>query len=197
MLNKQLVSTIGTVNCRTPKALPSADHLRECLIYQPDTGSLVWRERPISHFVGAASHRNWNRRFAGVLVKHSTSRMGYRRILIDGEIYPQHRIIWKLVHGVEPIYIDHINGIPGDNRLSNLRNVPHVENMRNRRISKANKSGVAGVLWYPDRKRWAARIGLNGTHKHLGFYGSADEAVAARRAAERDLGFLKISGEGA
>lgn len=103
--------------------------------------------------------------------------MGYKRILIDGELVFQHRIIWKLVFGVEPKYIDHTDRDKSNNRLNNLRDVSHQENMRNRSRHKNNSSGETGVFWYSDRKKWGAR--LDGVH--IGFFTDFDEAVAARR----------------
>lgn len=183
------MSETGTRNCRTPKELPETSYLRECLEYDAENGVLFWKPRPREHFPDDRSYKNWTRRFAGKRVSDCKSAKGYLRIILCGGLHKQHRAIWKLVHGVEPIYIDHINGDPGDNRLANLRSVPHAANMHNRRLHKGNKSGVPGVLWYPDRRLWAARIGLNGTHTHLGFYQHVEEAIAVRRAAEREHDF--------
>ncbi|MDA6380520.1 HNH endonuclease signature motif containing protein [Escherichia coli] len=69
-------------------------------------------------------------------------------IMINGKAYPAHRLAWLIVYGTMPDgFIDHINRVRTDNRISNLRLVTHSENMQNRKIQKNNKSGYRGVSW--------------------------------------------------
>ena len=73
----------------------------------------------------------WNRCFAGKDASQCDSG-GYRKVPVNGVSYKTHRIIWKLVHGFDPVgVVDHINGIRDDNRPENLRDVPVLENSRN------------------------------------------------------------------
>ncbi|WP_220386166.1 HNH endonuclease signature motif containing protein, partial [Klebsiella pneumoniae] len=48
---------------------------------------------------------------------------GYIRVKVDGALVMAHRIVWKMLHGDEPSFIDHINGDRSDNRPKNLRAV--------------------------------------------------------------------------
>ena len=57
-------------------------------------------------------------------------------------------------HGLE---CDHINRIPHDNRLENLRWVTRSENMRNRVISPEGKVALGKTYIWTDEQRAAAR----------------------------------------
>lgn len=48
-----------------------------------------------------------------------------------------------------------------------------------------NTSGYRGV--YQDGGRWRASIGFQGKRYYLGTFGSLDDAVAARKKAEKEL----------
>jgi len=90
--------------------------------------------------------------------------------------------------------IDHINGIPADNRPDNLRDVAHIENHRNQRLRKNNTSGALGVSFNKRRSKWTAHITINGVYKHLGFFDSKDAAIGVRRSAEITSGFHENHG---
>lgn len=56
-----------------------------------------------------------------------------------------HRIVWALHHKIDSSkLIDHIDGNPHNNKISNLREVDFAVNSRNMKKSRANKSGVTG-----------------------------------------------------
>lgn len=48
-------------------------------------------------------------------------------------------------------------------------------------------SGVNGVGWFKPINKWQAYIDRDGRRKHLGYFATKDEAVAARLAAESNL----------
>ena len=92
----------------------------------------------------------------------------------------------RMLLGVEnpKLVVDHINGNPFDNRKSNLRVCKNSENSRNCRISKNNTSGYPGVR-ITSHGRFNARITFNRKGIHIGNYATFEEAVKARKEAEK------------
>lgn len=182
------------------KALPARDVLHQLLSYDPETGKLFWKERPVEMFPAKTEARSrclcalWNSRYANAEAFTFVDD-GYRNGCIAGSRYRAHRVVWKMMTGDDPDQIDHINGDREDNRFCNLRDVSLAENSRNRRIPKNNKSGVIGVYhWQQDGiEYWVATVG----RKRALYFKEFDEAVAARKAAEIEYGFHENHGRAA
>ena len=165
------------------RQLPSPEVLRQRLRYEPETGHLYWREC-------AAMSAQWNGRYADKPAFTSVNGMGYRTGRLNRQQFQAHRVIWAIANGEWPDdEIDHINGDRADNRLHNLRAVDRRGNMTNLALRTDNTSGVAGVYWARDRGKWAAQINDGTKMKSLGRFESFDAAVAARKAAEAEIGF--------
>ena len=81
-------------------------------------------------------------------------------------------------------FVDHINRDPLDNRLSNLRVCTHGQNMKNRSYNFVGKSGHTGV--YKNGKKWKAVICCDGIVHNLGLYENIDDAIKARKIAEKE-----------
>jgi hypothetical protein len=119
---------------------------------------------------------------------------GPRRVVRYKDInWYEHRIIWTMTNGEIPddMVIDHINGNALDNRISNLRVVTPSINSRNRKVGKNNTSGKTGVYYYKPKEKWRAHI-FTGNTKHalvLGTFDTKEEAIAARKGAEKILGY--------
>lgn len=176
------------------KLLPPQSTLLQLLRYEPETGKLYWRPRPVLMFNSekqSAEHNAaiWNGKNAGQEAFKTRLPHGHRYASINRVKMLAHRVIWKMVHGVEANVIDHIDGDPSNNRIGNLRSVTQMQNGQNERMRKNNTSGVMGVCWDSRRKRWHTRINLNYRHIHVGYFDTFDEAVAARKAAEVQYGF--------
>ncbi|MCO1367149.1 HNH endonuclease [Burkholderia multivorans] len=146
---------------------PDISRIRDLLEYNPETGVFMWKPKPAGH-------------------KRAS---GYISIHIDGVEIKAHRLAWFLVHGEWPQdRIDHINGDPSDNRISNLRDATARINAENQRRAKVtNQAKLLGVTWHAKRGKWQAEISTNGKKKYLGLFESAEEAHLAYLDAKRAL----------
>lgn len=174
--------------------LPSIAEIRQLLRYDPETGLLWWLPRPeaLFKYPGAKrpsqSCKRWNARYAGTKAG-ANDHNGYVLVKIHDRSYPAHRLIWAMVHGKWPETIDHINGIPSDNRLTNLRDVSREINQRNQRRHKSNKSGRTGIFWSEQYGAWLASIKMRNVSHVIGVFDDFDKAVAARKLIEQKNGF--------
>ena len=102
----------------------------------------------------------------------------------NGTFVQLHRFLTQCPVGLS---VDHVDGNPLNNCLSNLRICSASENMRNRKISRSNKCGFKGV--YKDGKtpRYRAEIKANGKRYRLGSFQTAGQAHAAYLAAAQRL----------
>lgn len=151
------------------------ERLNELLAYDPTTGLLTWKLTRNSRIKAGDA--------AGGLDKH-----GYIVVRIDFVQYGAHRVGWAIHTGTWPKGdIDHINGVVGDNRISNLRDVPRAENLQNqRRAHRDSRSGILGVYLMADG-RFTSRITKNYKRYDLGDFHTAAEASAAYLTAKRLL----------
>lgn len=131
------------------------------------------------------------------LNKHKWTYMkGYAIRYIGGRknkkcIY-MHRLI---ANTPDEMITDHIDRNTLNNQSVNLRVVDKSQNMANSKISTRNTSGVKGVCfttntgYYKDKKYkyqiWSAQITINGKKKSLGKFKNMEDAVSARKQAER------------
>lgn len=160
------------------KTLPSQDYLRQCFNYEPDTGLLVWRTRPIDHYQSAKVWKIITKRCAGLTAGYR-NKAGYIAVNLDGSMYLAHRIIVKLVEGEDCEEVDHVDGIRHNNLWGNLRPTSTKNNRRNTRISSRNRSGFKGVHFYKSRNKYTAEIRVEQRTLHLGYFSNAEEAHAA------------------
>jgi hypothetical protein len=169
--------------------------LRRLLRYDPDTGKLFWRDRQSSDFGSSPTYpadarlRHWQKCFAGREALYSINSCGYKQGRVLRRAFTAHRVAWAIAYGEWPDRIDHINGVRTDNRLANLRSVSSSVNNRNKCLPRNNKSGRMGVRWAARDRRWCAVIRVDGKDRYLGNYTSKEAAIAARAAAEVELGF--------
>jgi hypothetical protein len=179
------------------KVLPSAELLRAILRYDKNSGELFWRERPEWTFKEGTPLcviRSWNAQHPHRPAFITLNKKRYWNGYVNGVPYLAHRVIWKIVFGVEPDFIDHINGDPKDNRLSNLRSVDYQNNYKNVGLSTRNTSQIMGIHWHSTNKRWTANIRVEGRLIHLGSFESKEAAQKARRDAEQLYGYHKNHG---
>lgn len=172
------------------KNLIPVETLRQLLRYEPETGKIFWLYRRPG--IGATDKARviFNKRFAGKEALTAVCNHGYRFGSVLCNKMKAHRVAMALHYGVWPDgHVDHINHDRSDNRIQNLRSVSPLENQRNQRKSKANTSGVTGVYWDKFNNKWVVRLRANGLQLNLGRFDDFEEAVAARKKAERQHGY--------
>jgi len=169
------------------KSLPDQAYLRQCFDYDPETGVLTWRARPIEHFPDRRRWLNWLARFPGKTAGWvaRTAWGEYIQVGVSSKKYQAHRIIWKMVTGDEPPEIDHRNNIGTDNSRNNLRPAEGFQNSRNVRKHKDGKSPFKGV--HKHRDKWVALIGINYKVRYLGLFATPELAHAAYCKAAAEL----------
>lgn len=148
----------------------TAEFVRSILSYNNNTGQFLWR-----------SHRKHAGKEAGY-----TTHLGYRRILIHQKQVLAHRLAWLYVYGEWPSHIlDHIDGNPSNNAISNLRLASSAINAHNRRRG-TNPTGLLGVQTRLRKNEvvYRATIRVAGKAIQLGTYDTADKAYAAYVAAK-------------
>ena len=171
-----------------PIPLPDQAYLLECFKYDPLTGDIVWANRPIHHFKTEGAFKKFNNQYASKPAFTSLDGEGYKYagITVKGKrnFYKAHRVIWKMVHGVDPDQIDHDNRDRTDNRLVNLVSSSNSLNSKNRGKRKDNTTGYTGVGLTPSGK-FVARF----PQEYLGTFNTAIEAHNFREQHKQAKGY--------
>lgn len=145
----------------------SIEDVRQWLRYDPDTGHLWWIQRP-----GGKASMDAP---AGTIRPD-----GRRQVKVCGRAFKAHRICWALHYGQWPDGdIDHANGNPSDNRVTNLRDATKTENNRNQKKRAGCSSGLKGVTWDKQWRKWRANIRVNKRLIRLGAFDDEYEAHLA------------------
>lgn len=146
--------------------------LLEKLVYEPETGVFRWRQNSRGARAGQ--------------VAGTVGEAGYRQLTIDRKQFKAHCLAWLYVHGVWPENdVDHIDHNRDNNAIRNLRDVTRTVNNQNIvRPQTRNKTQLLGV--YPHRKRWGARIAVDGKRIFLGVHDTPELAHQVYLAAKRE-----------
>ena len=170
--------------------LPALKLLTELFSYDPDTGDLKWKVRPVSHFVGEDVASKWNARYAGSVagtrLRRPSGDKRYSEVGIRAtrggrtKLYFCHRIAWLMHYGEDPqgFEIDHIDHDPWNNRISNLRKCSVVENVQNTLGIRVRKHDLPKGV-YVDKGCIFSQIRCNGVTHRLGYFKTAEEAHQA------------------
>lgn len=159
---------------KAPNVALTRERMIQVLEYRPDEGTFFWRisgkGRTAGNVAGCANGD------------------GHIQICVDSVSYMAHRMAWLWVHGTWPNrQIDHINGVPYDNRIANLRDVSNSVNQQNQRKGWGS-SGLLGVTHYAAKGKWGASILPPGQKRRfLGLYDTPELAHEAYLKAKRIL----------
>jgi hypothetical protein len=158
-------------------------YFNECFTLNENTGTLLWRERPQSHFKRLL---DWKRHLklvgkrAGHVIKGRYT--FYQRVKLLGATIECHTVCWCLYYGTFPKEdIDHIDGNGLNNSKINLRD---HSNEKNKVISVLNKSGCVGVYWNEQKQKWIA----TGRRRQLAV-GNLFDMVCTRKSWEAANGY--------
>ena len=159
------------------------ERLKELLSYDPETGIFTRVKNVKGALKGA---------IAGTTHEH-----GYIIICVDGNDFRAHRLAFFYMDGEwPPERVDHKDRVRDNNIWTNLRKSSNSENNTNSSIQSNNTSGQVGVTWDKSRSKWAAEI-RSKVHgrKRLGRFTEFEDAVKARKAAEKEYGFSEDHGK--
>lgn len=120
----------------------------------------------------------------------------YFQVRVCGKVVREHNLIWLLEKGCWPQHeIDHVDGDGANNNIDNLRDVPHGTNSKNQRLNRRNVTGTPGIRWNKKNRKWSARIHRDGSDWWLGLFAKIEDAIAARKAAEREVKYHENHGK--
>ena len=171
------------------KLLPTQEVLKQLLTYNPMTGELHWKTRPKEMFESERIFKSWNARYAGQPAFTATDAKGYLVGAINSISCRAARVIYKLHHGIDAEQVDHEDHDRKNNRISNLKNVSGLYNQKNMSKAKNNTSGTTGVCWSKQKEKWQARIKVKSKTIFIGYFDQLDDAIKARKQAERSHDF--------
>lgn len=147
----------------------TCEELKSRVHYDPDTGVFTWIWLP-----------NKAQRVKIGDIAGYVNKLGYSQLMIDRKTYKSHRLAWLYVYGSFPIlFLDHIDGNPTNNRISNLRECTNAENLKNVGITNQNTSGFKGVGWYKPLNKWRSQASIDDKLHHIGYFTTPEEASEA------------------
>lgn len=171
---------------KAKQALLTAKYVREMLNYDPETGKFTWKKRAGHIIPGTEAGGVWSN--------------GYRLIKLKGKQYLAQRLAWLHYYGKWPeceLEVDHIDLNKSNNAIKNLRLLNRSENARNHSTYASNSSGISGVSFVTAYGKWGATIrgdkyvkeNKNYKRESLGLFNTFEEAVNARKEAEKKYGY--------
>jgi len=124
--------------------------------------------------------------YTGKILKGSVNSQGYLRVNLYEDairkLYYVHRLVACafIQNSNDKQCVDHKDNNRTNNNISNLRFATSKENNQNRKLSSKNTSNIKGVHFDKRRKKWRARIMIDGIRIHIGYYDNLDDARTAR-----------------
>lgn len=165
---------------KKPKTL-TQEYLKECIDYNPDTGSWKWK---ITEGGGIYGDDAYN-----------TGKTSLQTRIL-GKKYTTNRLIWFYMTGEFPskeVFVLNKNNIMTDLRWDNLVIGTHSEQQQKKKV--ISKTGFKGVSFHKTNKKYQAQITRSGKQIHLGYFSTPEEAHEAyMKAAAEHCGELHNDG---
>lgn len=150
--------------------------LKRKLEYDSESGEFRWLTTEFKHVAGNVAGRK--------------SVNGYVVIYVNFKYYYAHKLAIWFETGVYPSFVDHVNQIPSDNRISNLRVCTQSQNCFNQGLKRSNTSGHKNVSYCKSWNKYTVQIKVNRVKHYIGGFDTLDEAVLAA-----DKARLEYAGE--
>ena len=154
--------------------IATKEYISACFSYDEESGNLIWKRRPRSHFATKTGYSVFNAKYPGTIAGHARKgqpgKGQYVIIHWDGRSLMAHRIIWEMHYGpvTDGMKVDHKDCDGTNNRLCNFRLASGAQNAQNARLRSDNTSGLKGVS--KNRYGWRAMIQVNKKWIVLGTY---------------------------
>lgn len=149
---------------------------KKYLKYHKSNGSFTWKKTRCNCAVAG--------KLAGTKKKN-----GYAVIGLKNKTYLAHRLVWFFENKKWPDYmLDHIDGNPSNNHISNLR---EADNRQNQNNQKRHRNGNLVGTTFSKSKKWLSQININNKKKYLGTFSTEIEAHEAYLKAALSIKTLK------
>jgi hypothetical protein len=151
----------------------------------------IWKDIPkyegyyqVSN-LGNINSLNYRRTGKEKLLKLSKESNGYLQVCLfknkKTKVFRVHQIVSMAFLNHNPcghkLVINHIDFDKTNNNLNNLEITTQRQNTNQKHLTSTSK--YTGVCWDKSRKKWKAKIYINGTNKSLGYFNDELEADAA------------------
>jgi len=127
----------------------------------------------LENFLFIGNNFYWKKARSGIKIGQkagSLEKNGYLRIRFNTKKYLVHRLVFLYHYDYLPKYVDHIDGNPLNNDISNLRPATFAQNKLNTKLQKNNTSGYKNVTWSKSQKKWRVNLLLKGKNVNFGGY---------------------------
>lgn len=174
----------------------SVDLINELIEYDKDDGSFTWRRRSIDYFPCERTCNGWNSRYAGEKAGciAKTKNNSYRKITLFKKMFHASDLALLLSTGEWPNgVVVHVDGDTTNDALRNLKVVEYREAYTSNKVYKNNTTGHKGI-YASGNGFFTVQVSYHGKQYHVMRTNDIDEAILARKKAEKDFGYRYLKG---
>jgi len=170
---------INKNTCAITRIWPTLEDMKKDLFIDLDKQEITRLSTGNKLKFSLMGNRKNNQLYYGITFKKSSLRI--------------HRLFFYWKYGYLPNLVDHKDRNKLNNNIENLRELTKSENNKNADKRKNCTSKYKGVSWDKRRRKWEARLMLNGKNLFLGYFNNEDDAGQAVNDKIRELGFEEVS----